>query len=91
MATFVRDDVVIIPFPFSGLSNAKRRPALVVAALAGDDLILARSQAKVFATNMLYRLKTQSLIPGPSKLRAILDPIAFLPRIKESYFTKLVN
>lgn len=48
MATFVKGDVVIVPFPFSDLSQAKRRPALVVANLRGDDLILCQitSQAK---------------------------------------------
>ena len=48
MATFIKGDVVIVPFPFSDLSQAKRRPALVVAQLAGDDLILCQitSQAQ---------------------------------------------
>ena len=35
MAAFVKGDVVIVPFPFSDLSQAKRRPALVVAELTG--------------------------------------------------------
>ena len=42
MVKFVRGDVVVIPFPFSDLSQAKRRPALVVASLKGDDLILCQ-------------------------------------------------
>ncbi|MFQ5449236.1 MAG: type II toxin-antitoxin system PemK/MazF family toxin [Nitrospinaceae bacterium] len=40
MAKFVKGDVVIVPFPFSDLSQSKRRPALVIADLDGDDLIL---------------------------------------------------
>jgi mRNA interferase MazF len=39
---FVKGDVVVLPFPFSDLSNAKRRPALVVAALTWDDVILCQ-------------------------------------------------
>ena len=31
-----------MPFPFSALSHAKRRPALVVAELEGDDIILCQ-------------------------------------------------
>jgi len=42
MARFVKGDVVIVPFPFSDLSQSKRRPALVIATLRGDDLILCQ-------------------------------------------------
>jgi mRNA interferase MazF len=34
--------VVVVPFPFSDLTLAKRRPALVIAELEGDDLILCQ-------------------------------------------------
>ena len=42
MAKPVKGDVVVVPFPFSDLTQAKRRPALVVAQLEGDDLILCQ-------------------------------------------------
>jgi len=42
MARFVKGDVVVIPFPISDLSQAKRRPALVLTNLEGDDLILCQ-------------------------------------------------
>jgi len=42
MARFVKGDVVVVPFPFSDLSQAKRRPALVLTNLEGDDLILCQ-------------------------------------------------
>jgi len=35
-------EVVVLPFPQSDLQVGKRRPALVVAELAGDDLILCQ-------------------------------------------------
>jgi len=42
LARFVKGEIVIIPFPFSDLTQAKRRPALVIAELEGDDLILCQ-------------------------------------------------
>lgn len=42
MGTFITGDVVVVPFPFSDLSDAKRRPALIVANLRGDDVILCQ-------------------------------------------------
>ena len=42
MAKFVKGDVVVIPFPFSALAQAKRRPALVLTGLEGDDVILCQ-------------------------------------------------
>ena len=42
MGGFVKGDVVVVLFPFSDLSSAKKRPALVIAALDGDDVILCQ-------------------------------------------------
>jgi mRNA interferase MazF len=42
MERFVKGDIVVVPFPFSDLSNAKRRPALVVQPYEGEDLLLAQ-------------------------------------------------
>ena len=49
MGAFVKGDVVVAPFPFSNLSATKKRPALVVATLTGNDVILCQitSQAIV--------------------------------------------
>ena len=42
MEQFVKGDVVVLPFPFSDLTGTKRRPALVLANLQGDDVILCQ-------------------------------------------------
>jgi mRNA interferase MazF len=49
MAGFVKGDVVVIPFPFSDLSAAKRRPALVLAALTGDDIIVCQITSRAIS------------------------------------------
>jgi mRNA interferase MazF len=40
VAKFVKGDVVVVLLPFSDLTEAKRRLALVVASLESDDPIL---------------------------------------------------
>ncbi|MBI2139387.1 type II toxin-antitoxin system PemK/MazF family toxin [Candidatus Woesearchaeota archaeon] len=42
MGTFVKGEVVVLPFPFSDLSGSKKRPALIIAALTGDDVVLCQ-------------------------------------------------
>ena len=42
MERFIKGDVVVVPFPFLDLTRAKRRPALVITKLEGDDLILCQ-------------------------------------------------
>lgn len=42
MVSFVRGDVIVIPFPFSDLSDTKRRPALVVATVTRNNVILCQ-------------------------------------------------
>ena len=54
MARFVKGDVVVVPFPFSDLSQSKRRPALVITPLEGDDAILCQITSK--AINDTYAI-----------------------------------
>lgn len=42
MEHFIKGEIVVIPFPFSDLSGNKRRPALILADLPGDDIILCQ-------------------------------------------------
>ena len=46
MGRFVKGDVVVAPFPFSDLSASKKRPAVVVATLSGDDVVLCQITSK---------------------------------------------
>lgn len=40
-------DVVVLPFPQTSLQTGKRRPALVIADLPGDDLILCQITSQI--------------------------------------------
>jgi len=43
---FIKGDVVVVPFPFSDLTASKKRPALVITTLKGDDIILCQITSK---------------------------------------------
>ncbi|KAF5410691.1 MAG: hypothetical protein C5S43_04360 [Candidatus Methanocomedens sp.] len=47
MARFIKGDVVVLLFPFLDLTQSKKRPALVVADLKGNDVILCQITGRV--------------------------------------------
>ncbi|MBN8681803.1 MAG: type II toxin-antitoxin system PemK/MazF family toxin [Chitinophagales bacterium] len=74
MAKFVKGEVVVIPFPFSDLSGSKRRPALVLADLPGDDIILCQitsqnSPKDVFAIPVSSADFITGILPVASNIR----------------------
>lgn len=48
MGKFVKRDVVVLNFPFSYLSTSKKRPALVLSELDGNDIILCQITSKPY-------------------------------------------
>jgi len=46
LAEFVKGDVVVVPFPFSDLTQVKKRPAFVLATLSGNEVILCLITSK---------------------------------------------
>ena len=73
MAKFIKGDIVIVPFPFSGLTQSKRRPALVITALEGDDVILCQITSNSIKDNYALSLEDKDFETGnlnqPSNLR----------------------
>jgi len=69
----VKGDVVVVPFPFSDLSKAKRRPSLVVAALKGNDVILCQITSRI--KHDVYSIPLENIdfqngsLPLPSHIR----------------------
>jgi mRNA interferase MazF len=60
----VKGDVVVLNFPFSDLSQTKRRPALVLAALLGDDLILCQITSQAREDGYSVRLDASDFVSG---------------------------
>ena len=42
MERLVKGDVIVLPFPYTDLSSVKKRPALVIAILKGNNIILSQ-------------------------------------------------
>lgn len=74
MEEFVKGDVVVVPFPFSDLSKSKRRPALVVANLEGDDLILCQITSEVRVDNCSILLSDDDFEKGSLNLTSLIKP-----------------
>ncbi len=64
LGQFVKGDVVVLNFSFSDLSQTKRRPALVLAALQVDDLILCQITSQAREDRYSVRLGTADFVSG---------------------------
>jgi mRNA interferase MazF len=73
MERFVKGDIVVIPFPFSDLSGSKKRPALVLADLQGDDIILCQITSQQTKDRYAIALADNDFMSGrltsPSNVR----------------------
>jgi len=64
MGKFVKGDVVVVPFPYSDLTTSKRRPAFVVTAFEGDDVLLCQITSKAKRDTFSIGLKNEDFASG---------------------------
>jgi mRNA interferase MazF len=74
MARFIKGDVVVLPFPFSDLSASKRRPALVLADLTGNDIILCQITSQQTKDAYAISLTDSDMINGSLKKSSNIRP-----------------
>ena len=74
MGRFVKGDVVVIPFPYSDLSTSKKRPALVIASLDGDDVILCQITSQSISDRYGIALGTADFRSGGLKRASNIRP-----------------
>jgi len=74
MEEFVKGDVAVLPFPFSDLSKSKRRPALVVAKLEGDDIILCQITSEARVDDYSIVLSDNDFKTGKLNLTSLIRP-----------------
>jgi len=64
MGRFVKGDVVVLPFPFSDLATSKRRPAVVVAQLTGNDTLVCQITSKTVKDNYAITVSSADFTSG---------------------------
>ena len=74
MAKFIKGDVVVIPFPFSDFTQTKRRPALVISALEGDDVILCQITSRTIRDSYAIPLEDKDFKTGELKQSSNVRP-----------------
>ena len=74
MGKFVKGDVVIIPFPFTDLSDNKKRPAFVVADLPGNDIIVCQITSKAKTDSHVLPLEARDFISGGLPVDSFIRP-----------------
>ena len=74
MGKFIKGDIIVDPFPFSDLTNAKRRPAFVLAVLQGDDIILCQITSRDVEDELAVKLKRTDFETGSLPVESNVRP-----------------
>ena len=74
MGKLVIGEVVVLPFPQTNLQTGKRRPALVVANLTGDDLILCQITSQARSDGYSVSLGTADFERGRLAVDSFIRP-----------------
>ena len=81
MVRFVKGDVIVVPFPFSDLTQAKRRPALVLAELEGDDKILCQITSRHIRDRYAVELDDNDFEAGDLRQKSNIRPNRLFTRV----------
>ena len=74
MEKFVKGDVVVTPFPFSDLKSLIKRPALIVANLKGEDLILCQITSRKHSDPYQIILNRKDFSEGNLNIDSFIKP-----------------
>ena len=74
MGSFVKGDVVVIPFPFTDLTGSKKRPAFVLADLLGDDIIVFQITSKSKADPFALSIEASDFSTGGLPVDSFIRP-----------------
>ncbi|MDR1543641.1 MAG: type II toxin-antitoxin system PemK/MazF family toxin [Prevotellaceae bacterium] len=88
MERFVKADVVVVSFPFSDLSASKRRPALVLADLPGNDILLCQITSLVSNEQSALPLVATDFIMGSLPVNSYIRPARIFTADKQIIIRK---
>ena len=74
MERLIKGDIVVVPFPFSDLSNFKKRPALVISPLKGQDLILCQVTSQNVYDDYAIEINNKDFSNGDLKVKSNVRP-----------------
>jgi len=74
MGSFIKGDIVIIPFPFTDLTGSKRRPAFVIADLPGDDIIVCQITSKFKSDPFALPVEASDFSTGSLPIDSFIRP-----------------
>ena len=74
MEKFIKGEVLVLPFPFSDLTSAKKRPALVLASLIDNDLIVCQLTSKQKFDDYSISLNEKDFRKGKLHLESFIRP-----------------
>jgi len=88
MERFVKGDVVVVPFPFSDLSGSKKRPALVLTNLRGDDMMICQITSKPTDDIFAQPLRSEDFESGSLLTDSYIRPLRVFTIDKHIVFRK---
>lgn len=91
MEKFVKGDIVVIPFPFSDLSGSKKRPALVLANLQGDDIILCQITSQQIKDNYAIAIESNDFKTNKLTVASNIRPNRIFTADKEIIIKKVAS
>jgi mRNA interferase MazF len=74
MGKFTVGSVVLVTFPFSNLKGQKLRPALVLANVEFNNLILCQITSKSYTSKISIRLKSTDFVTGGLPVVSYIRP-----------------
>ena len=74
MGKFTVGSVVLVTFPFSNLKGQKVRPALVLASVEFDNLILCQITSKPYTSKIAISVKPEDFVNGGLPVVSFVRP-----------------